>query len=111
MDDPEELGRLLRLLKQLLATLDTYGLSEVERDPTRLAEVLSAYRALEAAFKEYELQELFEDPEYSLKAFLRNHHRIRAEFEKYGLGYLFDSVPSMRDFLAKYKALRLFNNV
>ena len=51
------------------------------------------------------MQELFEDPEYSLKAFLRNHHRIRAEFEKYGLGYLFDSVPSMRDFLAKYKAL------
>jgi len=49
------------------------------------------------------MEELFEDPEYSLKAFLRNHHRIRAEFDKYGLGYLFDSVPSMRDFLAKYK--------
>lgn len=39
-----------------------------------------------------------------VQAFLRNHHRIRAEFDKYGLGYLFDSVPSMRDFLAKYKA-------
>ncbi|CAK9090373.1 Probable protein phosphatase 2C 3 (PP2C 3) [Durusdinium trenchii] len=103
LDDPNELGRLLRLLKELMSILETYGLKEVEHDPTRLAEVLSAYRALEAAFKEYDMSELFEDPEYSLKAFLRNHHRIRAEFDKYGLGYLFDSVPSMRDFLARYK--------
>eukprot|EP00913_Durusdinium_trenchii_P008545 g8024.t1 len=91
LDDPNELGRLLRLLKELMSILETYGLKEVEHDPTRLAEVLSAYRALEAAFKEYDMSELFEDPEYSLKAFLRNHHRIRAEFDKYGLGYLFDS--------------------
>ena len=103
LDQPDELGRLLRLLKELMKILETYGLKEAERDPTRLAEVLSAYRSLEAAFKEYDMQELFDDPEYSLKAFLRNHHRIRAEFDKYGLGYLFDSVPSMRDFLAKYK--------
>ena len=52
LDDAEELGRLLRLLKQLLSTLETYGL-DVERDPMRLAEVLSAYRALEKAFKEH----------------------------------------------------------
>ncbi|CAE7816107.1 unnamed protein product [Symbiodinium necroappetens] len=103
LDDPPELGRLLRLIKSLMSTLETYGLKDAEKDPSLLAEILSAYRALQSAFREYDMEELFEDPEYALKAFLRNHHRIRAEFDKYGLGYLFDSVPSMRDFLAKYK--------
>ncbi|CAE7850997.1 unnamed protein product, partial [Symbiodinium microadriaticum] len=103
LDDPPELGRLLLLIKSLMSTLETYGLKDAEKDPSLLAEILSAYRALQSAFREYDMEELFEDPEYALKAFLRNHHRIRAEFDKYGLGYLFDSVPSMRDFLAKYK--------
>jgi len=103
LNDPPELGRLLRLIKSLMSTLETHGLKDAEKDPSLLAEILSAYRALQSAFREYDMEELFEDPEYALKAFLRNHHRIRAEFDKYGLGYLFDSVPSMRDFLAKYK--------
>eukprot|EP00931_Biecheleriopsis_adriatica_P073872 TRINITY_DN4807_c0_g2_i2.p1 TRINITY_DN4807_c0_g2~~TRINITY_DN4807_c0_g2_i2.p1 ORF type:complete len:1372 (+),score=356.68 TRINITY_DN4807_c0_g2_i2:40-4116(+) len=101
-DDPPELGRLLRLLQELRRILGIYGFEGVEKDPSQLAEVLSAYNALKAAFREHELDELFEDPEYSLKAFLRNYKRIRDEFDKYGLGYLFDSVPAMRDFLAKH---------
>jgi len=105
LDDPPELGRLLRLLKELRSILKMNGFSDVEKDPSQLAEVLSAYKALESAFTDHGFQELFEDPEYMLKAFLRNHNRIKDEFEKYGLGYLFDSVPAMRDFLAKWKDL------
>lgn len=68
-----------------------------------MGEILSRYNLLKEAFEKNGLPDLFDDPEYSLNAFLKNHNRIREEFDKYGWGYFFDSVPAMRDFLAKYK--------
>lgn len=104
LDDPHELGRLLNFLQQITKVLRDNGLEEIERDPSLLVEVLSRYSGLKAAFELYDYGELFEDPD-SLKFFLRVCRKMREEFAKAGLEHLMDSTRELGKFLARYKEM------
>jgi len=92
---------MLKTLQELRYVLTQYGFGHIMEDPSQLAEIMSRYAALKAAFEEFGMEDHFEDP-FTLKAFLKTNKRLREEFGKIKKEYLMDSVPSMRGFITEY---------
>lgn len=101
LDNPEELGRMMRSYLGTKDVLERCGLAGALEDPALLEAVLLRYNGIKDSFERHGLPELFEDP-HALDRFLGGHCAVRAEFQASGLEPVLNSAEAAQVFLEKH---------